>query len=53
MEHCEIPKCLMSVGIKPMLKKAKSDKFGHCCLGPVAILDVIIRALVDDLIDKD
>lgn len=43
----------MSVGIKPMLKKAKLDKFGHCSLGLVAILDMIIRALVDDLIDKD
>ena len=49
----EIPKHLMSVDIKPTLKKAKLGKLGHCSLGPVAILDVIIRALVDDLTDKD
>lgn len=49
----EIPKHLMSVGVKPTLKKAKSGKLGHCSLGPVAILDVITRVLVDDLTDKD
>jgi len=49
----EIPKCQISVGIKPTLKKAKLEELGHCSLGPVAILDMISRALADDLTDKD
>lgn len=50
----EIPKCLMSVVIKPTLKKVKLGKFGHCSHGLVAILDVIFRALIfgDNLTDK-
>lgn len=48
----EIPKCLMSVGIKPTLKKVKLSKLGHCSLGLVGILDMILRALVDNLTDK-
>lgn len=47
----EIPKCLMSVVIKSMLKKVKLDKLGHCSLGLVAILDMILRALVNNLIN--
>lgn len=49
----EIPKHLMSVGIKTALKKAKSGELGRCSHGPVAILDMIIRALVHDLTDTD
>lgn len=48
----EIPKCLMSVVIKPMLKKVKLGKLGHCSLGLVAILDMVLRALADNLTDK-
>lgn len=41
----------MSVVIKSMLKKVKLDKLGHCSLGLVAILDMILRALVNNLIN--
>lgn len=44
----EIPKCLLSVVIKPTLKKVKLSKLGHCSLG----LDMILRALVDNSTDK-
>lgn len=43
----EIPKCLLSVVIKPMLKKVKLGKLGHCSLG----LDMILRPLVDNSTD--
>lgn len=42
----------MSMGIKPTLKKVKLSKLGHCSLGLVGILDMILRALVDNLTDK-
>lgn len=42
----------MNVVIKPMLKKVKLGKLGHCSLGLVAILDMVLRALADNLTDK-
>lgn len=45
--------CLMSVGIKPTLNKAKLGKSSHCFLVLVAILQAITSSLIDNLTDKD
>lgn len=46
----EIPKCVMSVGIKPALKKTDLTSLVTAAL--VATLGTVIRALVDNLTDK-